>query len=409
MSRVAPASRGAGMHADGHNQRWRYATFLALLGLGLAVSAMPSPLYALYSRAWHYPPVVTTVIFAAYAVGGLAAILVSGTLSDRHGRRPILIVALLLVLVGLGIFIFASGAAFLIAARLVNGLGIGATVVTAGAALLDVRPTSTARTGVLNAIALNVGIAFGAISSSIIAESDLMPMLTPYLVFAVATLAGLLAVVVMREPHTHPANEIPPRARRIPRPHVPPRIRRRFLFAASGAGATWAVLGVFLSLEPAIATSAVHATGPLFAGIVIAVFAVGAALAQALGARFSPRPVALVGDFTTAAMLLLCIVAFSTGDSVVILGSALLLGGAYGLAFAGSLSYLVGDLPAAHRGSVMSAFYMATYSSIAIPTILAGIAATIWTPRAVLAPFNAIGALLIAAVASFELVTKLNR
>ncbi|MGW4796220.1 MFS transporter, partial [Nonomuraea sp. NPDC004297] len=71
-------------------QPWSYAALLVLLMLGQATSAIPSPLYSLYAEKWDYPPFLTTVIFAAYGAVAVVAILVSGPLSDRYGRRPVL-------------------------------------------------------------------------------------------------------------------------------------------------------------------------------------------------------------------------------------------------------------------------------------------------------------------------------
>lgn len=407
MSSTAAATVGASGQADGssHKQGWRYWVLLATLALGLGVSAMPSPLYALYSEVWHYPPVVTTLVFAAYAVGALAAVLCAGPLSDRHGRRPVLLVALLLVLAGLAVFALASHPALLILARLLHGFGIGAIVVAAGAALLDLRPEAAALTGALNAIAFNVGIAAGVIVSAVLAQAGVAPLLAPYVLFAALTFAALLAVVAMREPRPGNAAEAETRLR-LPRPDVPPQVRRRFIFAVTGAGAAWAVLGVFLSLEPAIATDAAHASGPLFSGILIVVFALAAAAAQSVSIRFPARAVALIGDIACAVLLIGGIGAFATGMVWLILLSAALLGAAYGLAFGGSLRHLTGDLPAENRGSVVSAFYLVTYGAMAVPTILAGAAATIWTPATIFAPFSIVASVVAASAAAFGLRTR---
>lgn len=402
MSRTTAVSAEDPGQTDEHGrqQRWRYWTLLAILALGLGISAMPSPLYALYSDAWHYPPVVTTLVFAAYAVGALVSVLCAGPLSDRHGRRPVVLIALLLVLAGLGVFALASHPALLILARLLHGLGIGAIVVAAGAALLDLHPEAAARTGALNAIAFNVGIAAGVIVSAVLAQAGIAPLLTPYLLFTALTLAGLFAVIAMRDPRPGEGTTAGSRLR-LPRPQVPSQVRRRFTFAATGAGAAWAVLGVFLSLEPAIATSAVHATGPLFSGILIAVFALAAAAAQSLSIRFAARPVALIGDIASATLLVAGIGAFATGTVWLILLDATLLGAAYGLAFGGSLRHLTSDLPAEYRGSVVSAFYLVTYGAMAVPTILAGLAATVWTPAVIFTPFSIAAAAVAASAAVF--------
>ncbi|MEV5706864.1 MFS transporter [Actinoallomurus sp. NPDC052274] len=195
--------------------------------------------YSLYAEKWDYPPFLTTVIFAAYGAVAVVATLVSGALSDRYGRRPVLLVALLLLLAGLAVFVFAAGPGYLVVARMLNGLGIGAIVVVGGAALLDVSPDRAARSGTLTAIVFNAGIAVAALGTADLAQTGFHPLLLPYLADALIALVLFVLLLVMREPH--PAAGAAPLG--IPRPQVPKEIRGRFVFAVIGAGAAWAVLG----------------------------------------------------------------------------------------------------------------------------------------------------------------------
>lgn len=370
------------------SQPWRYWALLVLLGLGLAISAMPSPLYALYSDRWNYPAVMTTLIFAAYAAGALGAVLVSGAMSDRYGRKPVLLAALAFILLGLVVFVVAPNAGFLVVARLLHGIGIGAVVVAAGAALLDVRPEWAARTGALNAIAFNLGIAVGAVCSALLAQADVAPLTSPYVLFGMISLAVGLAVLAMKEPHPVRKKSHHSGGLSIPRPHVPASVRARFLFAVGGAGTAWALLGVFLSLEPGIATEVTGTGGPLFGGVMIAVFALGAAAAQSTTSSLPARKVAVTGDVASAILLITGLLAFSSGNRALILVNTALLGAAYGLAFGASLRHLTSGLPPQERGAVISAFYLVTYSAMAIPTVLAGIGATVWDATTILTPFS---------------------
>lgn len=373
-----------------HPQRWRYPTLLVLLMLGQGTSAIPSPLYSIYAEKWHYPPVLTTIIFGAYGAVALVAILASGPLSDRFGRRPVLIIAVLLVLIGLAVFVFAASPAYLVVARMLNGLGIGAIVVVGGAALLDVHPDIAARTGTLTAIAFNLGIAIAALGTATLAQIDFHPLLIPYLADALIAFILLILIVRMREPH--PSISTAPL--RIPRPEVPGEIRGRFTFAVIGASAAWAVLGVCFSLEPSIASHAAHIDGPLFGGIIIAALTVTAAIAQTIGGRYPARTVALIGDTALAVLMIAGVGAFATGHAVLIAVTVALQGGAYGLAFGGSLRHLTTHIPAERRGAVMSAFYLIAYTALIVPTLLVGAGATMWSDTSVFPVFAVLAALL---------------
>lgn len=51
---------------------------------------MPSPLYGLYAEQDGFSSLTITLIYAAYALGVVASLVLAGHLSDVHGRRPVL-------------------------------------------------------------------------------------------------------------------------------------------------------------------------------------------------------------------------------------------------------------------------------------------------------------------------------
>jgi MFS family permease len=73
--------------------------------------------------------------------------------------------------------------------------------------------------------------------------------------------------------------------------------------------------------------------------------------------------------------------------------AAIFLGLTFGLAFGGSLRHLGQVVPAGHRGEVMSAYYVLAYTAMAVPTVLAGWAATTWGLAAIFPWFVAAVAL----------------
>lgn len=65
------------------------------------------------------------VVVSSILVGAMAGAAVAGNLSDRYGRRPVLVVAAGVFTVGAALAAFAPSAVMLTAARVVLGLGIG--------------------------------------------------------------------------------------------------------------------------------------------------------------------------------------------------------------------------------------------------------------------------------------------
>lgn len=364
----------AGSHAIDETQKWAYPLLLVLSGVALGVSGMPAPLYGIYEANWHLSPLATTIVFAVYAVAALAAVLVSGRISDVVGRKPVLVGALVALLIGLGVFLIADNMAMLLVARTIHGAAVGSIVVAGAAALLDLRPDHGVRVGQLSGVAFNIGMTIAILGSALLAQYAPHPLRTPYAVVAVICLVVGAALLALREPHTT-------RSRgpvRFAKPAIPGVIRSDFWFSALGAMASWSVLGVLLSLYPSLAARETHIDSLIFGGAVVGTTAFAAALAQLATTRLPARYSAIIGDAGMAAALLLTIPVLSTHQWQLVFVAAALLGATFGLGFGGSLRHLSDVVPADRRGETMSAFYLLAYSAMAIPTLLAGWAATRW-------------------------------
>src|SRR3954463_6084391 len=90
------------------SERSAYALVAGVIGLALFASATPSPLYGVYRQLWGFSPVVLTLVYATYAFGVLAALLLAGRVSDEVGRRPVLLVALTGLLAASVLFMVAD-------------------------------------------------------------------------------------------------------------------------------------------------------------------------------------------------------------------------------------------------------------------------------------------------------------
>ena len=104
------------------SQRQSYGLVAGVIALSLIASGTPSPLYESYRELWGFSPVVLTLIYATYAFGVLAALLLAGSVSDRVGRRPVLLVALAVLMGTTIIFMSAGSVAWLFVARGIQGV-----------------------------------------------------------------------------------------------------------------------------------------------------------------------------------------------------------------------------------------------------------------------------------------------
>ncbi|WP_431954786.1 MFS transporter [Nocardia lijiangensis] len=355
-------------------QRWAYALVLVASGVALGVSGVPAPLYGIYETQWHLSPLTTTTVFAVYAVAALGAVLVSGRISDVVGRKPVLLGAFATMIAGLVVFVLADSVPMLLLARALHGMAVGSTVVAGAAALLDLRPHRGARSGQLSGVAFNVGMAVAILGSALLAQYAPHPLRTPYVVITVVCLAIAAGVLALREPHgARQTGRI-----RIAKPAVPQEIRADFWFSAIGVMAAWSVLGVLLSLYPSLAAQQTGIHNLVFGGAVVASTALSGATAQLFATGIPARRAAVLGDTGMALALLLTVPALATHNWVAVLGAGVVLGATFGLGFGGSLRHLSNVVPHHKRGETMSAYYLLAYSAMALPTILAGWAATTW-------------------------------
>ncbi len=129
-----------------------------LLGLTVII-----PLLPLYSASFSATPLLIGVIGAAYPVFQFIGAPFLGRLSDRYGRRPILLISQIGTLIGFLILGFANSIWMLLLSRLIDGLS-GANISTAQAAITDstTEKTRTQGLGLLGA-AFGLGFVVGPI------------------------------------------------------------------------------------------------------------------------------------------------------------------------------------------------------------------------------------------------------
>jgi hypothetical protein len=102
-----------------------YILAAAVLLATMVGGTLPIPLYVLYEQQMGFGPLGITVVFAAYVIGTLSALVAFGDLSDHIGRKKVLAIAVGCAAVSTALFLAASGIGVLIAARIVKRPGGG--------------------------------------------------------------------------------------------------------------------------------------------------------------------------------------------------------------------------------------------------------------------------------------------
>src|SRR6266852_4236629 len=315
-----------------------YAVAALVVGLGLFASVTPSPLYRTYSVLWHFSPLTLTLIYATYAFGVLAALLLAGGVSDDVGRRPVLLAALGALMASTVLFMLADSAAWLFIARGLQGLATGAALSAASAALLDLHPRrDPAGVGLTNATAAAGGIGLGMLVSSSLVQIGWEPRLLPYLVLLVLLALAFAGAYWMPGPVLQRSRFL----LTLERPTVPAVVRRPFVLAALAVLSSWSIGALFFSLGPQLAAHLFNTANVIVSGIGIVALAAAAVIAQLLTGRTAPWIAASAGSIALAAGMIMIVVAAATDSSLAYLAGSILGGAGFGAAFLGGLRALV--------------------------------------------------------------------
>jgi MFS family permease len=378
--------------------RTAYLLSGAIIGLALFASGTPSPLYGIYRDLWGFSPVVLTLVYATYAFGVLASLVLAGRVSDEVGRRPVLLTALGTLLGTTVLFMVANSVAWLFVARGIQGLATGLALGAASAALLDLHPRrDPAGVGLTNGVVSAAGMGLGVLASATIVELLPAPRVLPYVELFVLFAIALVGVARMPEPVLERS-----RPRLTPqRPSVPAIVRRPFFLAGLAVISSWSVGGLFLSLGPQLTATLFDTQNHLVSGVGVFVLAGAGAIGQLVFGRSAPWAGASYGSVALAAGLLLIVAAASADSSALLLIGAIIGGAGFGVAFLGALRQLSAAIPPDQRAAVMSAFYIVAYLSISLPAIGAGV---LVTPLGLEATFEIFGSVLaaVALVLAFE-------
>ena len=353
------------------SQPLAYALSAAIIAAALFASATPSPLYETYSRLWGFSSVVLTLVYATYAIGVLAALLLAGRVSDDVGRRPVLVIALGALLVSTALYVFADSVIWLFAARGVQGLATGLALGTASAGLLDFHPRQDAEAvGLTNGVVSAAGLGLGALASSASVQLLPAPRVLPYVFVFVLFAVTFVGVLRMPEPVASRS-----RPRLTPqRPHVPASARQPFLVAALAVVSAYSIGSFFFALGPELSSRVFGTDNHLVNGLSLFLLAGVGSVSQLLYGRRAAWLGASAGSVLLAAGVVVIVVSAATESATALIVGSVVGGAGFGLAFLGSLRALSAAIPPEHRAGVMSAFFLAAYAALSVPAVIAGLA-----------------------------------
>jgi predicted MFS family arabinose efflux permease len=362
---------------------WRRVAF-AMFAVAWGANQF-SPLLIVYRHDLRLDAGVLAGLFGVYAAALIPGLLIGGPVSDRVGRRPVVIplvaaspLATLLFMVG------PRSLPIIVAGRALAGLCSGVVFGSATAWVQEMSddPAVSARR---SAVALSAGFGLGPAVASILAQWAGDPLVLPYLPHLVIGAAAL--AVVWGAPETggvqaHGADRGPARgpagrARRW----LPRAVRSRRFWLAVAPAAPW-VFGsatlAFVVLPQEVTSAGSLSVG--FAGLATAVTVAGALAAQPVARRLEARR-RLAGNVAGLGCVVagsaLAIVAVTTSSRATALACAALFGCAYGLCLVSGLRESERLADRRERAAVVACFYVLTYVGFAGAYLADGLNAVI--------------------------------
>lgn len=325
-------------------------------------TALPSPLYPAYEARFRLGGLMVTVIYAVFASGVLAALLLIGRASDTIGRKPVLLFGLALAVLSSTLFLFtgaahSGGIALLIVARVLSGLSAGIFTGTATAALADLAPPGgSARAALIAALANLGGTGLGPLIGGIFAHWVALPLQAVFILHLGLIAAAIVAVAIVPET-VHPSGR---RRLRPERLGVPVEARAAFVPAAAAAFAGFAVSALFVAVSPALLAGLGH-HNPALTGLVISAMFATAAAGTLISGALTRRNAILAGTGLLIGALAILALALARASLPLLVCAAVITGASQGLGFRAALESVTIASPPEQRGAVSSSFFAVCY------------------------------------------------
>ncbi|BCJ69423.1 MFS transporter [Polymorphospora rubra] len=354
---------------DGRRRLGFVAVSLSL-GAVFAAAGSPVSLYETYRLEDGVNTGQLAVIAASYFVAVAVALLFFGRISDHVGRRPITFAALGLAAAGCLLMLDVHNAVPLIIGRALQGLGGGLASSAVTAYIVDTSPAKPTWLGsVITGTVPMVGLPAGALLSGALVEYEPAPRQLIYLV--IVALLAVCAVLVALSPET--VRRIPGASRTVrPHIHVPRASRRVLPYAAAVILGTWVMRSFYQAFGPAVSDDQFGTANALVAAAVFASIMLLNPLGGFLTGRLSPARKQRLGMSVFAISIVAVVVSLATGATVPFLVASLFASAGWGVAFSGSVQSLLTGAEPQDRAGVLATIYLISYTSAAIPGLIAG-------------------------------------
>ncbi|MEW2402527.1 MFS transporter [Streptomyces sp. NPDC046862] len=208
-SRAGPGRLARSLPRSGARSRAWLTVAVGVAAVGWGANHF-APLLLMYRSELNVPATTVQATYALYAIGLIPGLFLGGPLSDRYGRRRMLVPALFVsALASMLLMPAGSGVAWLFVGRLVAGAASGAAFSSGTAWIKELTAGDVgqdAHAGARRAtIGMTAGFALGPLVAGLVAQTAPNPVVTACVPHVVLTLAAV--PFVLHTPETHRVNK----------------------------------------------------------------------------------------------------------------------------------------------------------------------------------------------------------
>jgi MFS family permease len=345
-----------------------WKALVGLLVLTMGTSTL-TPLLPLYQRDFGLSTGTATLLFVTYTITVCPTMLIAGNLSDRLGRKRILLPAMAVMTLASLVFALAESVPLLFAGRVLQGLAIGGFLGVGSAFVVDhARRGSKALAAALAGVFFRLGFGLGPGLAGITAEYARDPRHLIFEIHIALMIVGMIAIATASETLMRRQQGVPFRIR-IGVPHG--QALGFLTFVAPAAFMMSFVEGTVLSVVPIFVVETLGVDNLAVVGLIgFLVLAVGG-VAPFVARNLEPRRSVIIGVACSAALSFL-IVASSGLDAVgLVVFAAAAIGFINGFILYGGTVIAGTIVPIEERGKLMSLLYTFAYAGT-IPTVALG-------------------------------------
>ncbi|HME49224.1 MFS transporter [Mycobacterium sp.] len=339
-------------------------------------TTLPTPMYALYSAEMHFSVLTTTVVFATYAAGVLAALLVMGRWSDAVGRRPMLLVGAAFALASAVVFLVAHTVGLLLIGRGLSGLSAGVYTGAATAAVIEAATPAWRGRAVAVATIANIGgLGLGPLIAGLLVQYAPDPLQLSFIVHIALTVLAIAGVLIAPETSERSG------AIGFQRLSVPAEVRTVFITASTAAFAGFAVTGLFTAVAPSFIADVIGIGNHAVAGAIASSIFAASAAAQIVAGRMEAQRAVALGCAVLVVGMVIIAAALHISSLALLLAGAVVAGVGQGVSFSRGLAAVAERTPPDRRAEVSSTYFVVAYIAISVPVIGGGLAAEAWGLR----------------------------